>query len=166
MPNPNSKMKPWHVGFQTNGVRILAHCQTCARTPLEPWEEATFRNIKSACKEHVREPCGWISLEHKMTHYSDLPWGNPKGPLFKGASFKDTGRSPAHCHSHLQVTCLVASALANGICNYWALFGSGLTFQGRGGGEWPPHWAIHFPVEPHWAIHFSVEKSALGKKPL
>ena len=39
-----------------------------------------------------------------------------KGLYFKGLLSKNTGRSIAQCHSHLQVACLVASALANGIC--------------------------------------------------
>ena len=37
-----------------------------------------------------------------------------EGLYLKGL-LSNTGQSPAHCHSHLQVTCLVAFALVNGI---------------------------------------------------
>ena len=93
-------------------------------------------------------------------------WGNPKGPLFKGASFKTqvdrlptatrTCNWPALWRLHLQMgfaTTEPCSALD------WLS-------KAEGGGEWPPHSAIHFPVEPHWTIHFPVEKSALRNKPL
>ena len=92
-------------------------------------------------------------------------WGSPKGPLFEGASFKTqvdrlptatrTCKWPASWRLHLQMGFATTEP--------WL---AGLTFQGRGGGELPLHWAIHFPVKPHWAIHFPVEKSAFSKKPL
>ena len=86
------------------------------------------------------------TFSHRLSTY-DSHFGEAlKGLYLKGLLSK-----------HRSIACPLPLALASdlpcGVCTCkW--------------GEWPPHWAIYFPVEPHWAIHFPVEKSALRRKPL
>ena len=66
--------------------------------------------------------------------FGPAKWRSPKGPLFKGASFKThVDRLPSALLLLVSDLPCVASALANGICG--AQSQPVPTFQGRGGGE-------------------------------
>ena len=124
-------------------------------------------------EKHLEHFCAYIPICHRKQsgmllikkelscNYAETQ----KGPNLKGLLSK-----------HRSIACPLPLALASdlpcGVCTCkWDLqLPSPVRLdwlsKAEGGSEWPPHWAIHVPVEPHWAIHFPVEKSALRKKPL